>query len=107
MQSWQIAGLAFTGHKSMLGPTGIGGLVLDQTVEIEPTHFGGTGIDSRSLAHTETFPYRLEAGTLNLLGIIGISESLDFLENEGIEAIRSRKMELPCRLRDGLALLKD
>jgi cysteine desulfurase / selenocysteine lyase len=106
MQSWQIAGLAFTGHKSMLGPTGIGGLVLNQGIEIEPTRFGGTGIDSRSLVHTETFPHRLEAGTLNLLGIIGISESLDFLGKEGIETIHNREMELLRRLRDGLSLLK-
>jgi cysteine desulfurase / selenocysteine lyase len=106
MQSWQIAGLAFTGHKSMLGPTGIGGLVLDETIEIEPTRFGGTGIDSKSPVHTKTFPYKLEAGTLNLLGIIGLSESLDFLGKEGIEVIYSREMELLRRLRDGLSVLK-
>jgi cysteine desulfurase/selenocysteine lyase len=97
--------MAFTGHKSMLGPTGIGGLVLDQAVEIEPTRFGGTGIDSKSLAHTEAFPYRLEAGTLNLVGIIGLSESLDFLAQHGIASIHSREMELLSVLRDGLSLL--
>jgi len=106
MKSWSLAGVAFTGHKSMLGPTGIGGLVLNQGIEIEPTHFGGTGLDSKSMVHTETFPHRLEAGTLNLLGIIGISESLDFLGKEGIEAIHGREMELLRRLRDGLSLLK-
>lgn len=106
MKSWSLAGVAFTGHKSMLGPTGIGGLVLNQGIEIEPTHFGGTGLDSKSMVHTETFPHRLEAGTLNLLGIIGISEGLDFLGKEGIEAIHGREMELLRRLRDGLSLLK-
>jgi cysteine desulfurase/selenocysteine lyase len=106
MQSWSVAGVVFTGHKSMLGPTGIGGLVLDQGLGIEPTHFGGTGVDSKSLIHTETFPHRLEAGTLNLLGIIGLSESLDFLGKEGIETIHGREMELLKKLRDGLSFLK-
>ncbi|MCX5914385.1 MAG: aminotransferase class V-fold PLP-dependent enzyme [Deltaproteobacteria bacterium] len=106
MQGWSISGVAFTGHKSMLGPTGIGGLVLNKEIEIEPTRFGGTGVDSKSLTHTETFPHRLEAGTLNLLGIIGLSEGLDFLGKEGIEAIHGREMELLKRLRDGLSFLK-
>ena len=106
MKSWSLAGVAFTGHKSLLGPTGIGGLALNQGIEIEPTHFGGTGVDSKSMVHTETFPHRLEAGTLNLLGIIGISEALDFLRKEGIEAIHGREMELLRRLRDGLSFLK-
>jgi cysteine desulfurase/selenocysteine lyase len=106
MASCHLAGIAFTGHKSMLGPTGIGGLVLNNEIEIEPTRFGGTGVDSKSPVHTETFPHRLEAGTLNLLGVIGLSESLDFLGVEGIEAIHGREMELLRRLRDGLSSLK-
>jgi len=53
--------LAFTGHKALMGPTGIGGLVLRQGLEIRPTRFGGTGVDSSSLFHTESYPERLEA----------------------------------------------
>jgi cysteine desulfurase family protein len=105
MQSWHCAGIAFTGHKSLLGPTGIGGLVLAEGVEIETTRFGGTGIDSRSLNHTEAFPYRLEAGTLNLLGIIGLSEGLDYLEKFGIESIHRKEMDLLMELCDGLSIL--
>ena len=105
MASWHVAGVAFTGHKSLLGPTGIGGLVLAPGVAIEPTRFGGTGVESRSLIHTETYPHRLEAGTLNLLGIIGLSEGLDFLEQEGIESIYRREMELLIRFRHGLSAL--
>jgi len=67
--------------------------------------FGGTGIDSGSLVHTQDFPYRLEAGTLNLPGIIGFSESLDFLEGVGAGSIHAREMELLERLRDGLSVL--
>ena len=105
MQSWQIAALAFTGHKAMLGPTGIGGLVLNRGIEIEPTRFGGTGLESGSPVHTETFPHRLEAGTLNLMGIIGLSEGLDFLQTMGIELIHAKEMELLTTLRDGLSLI--
>lgn len=106
METWQVAGVVFTGHKSMLAPTGIGGLVLDRQLEdIETSRFGGTGIDSGSLVHTQDFPYRLEAGTLNLLGIIGLSESLDFLEEAGTEPAYSREMGLLERLRDGLSEL--
>lgn len=107
IQSWQIAGLAFTGHKSMFGPTGIGGLVLSRQLDgIEPLRFGGTGVDSGNPVHTEAFPYRLEAGTLNLMGIIGLSEGIDFLEEKGIESIHAGEMELLKRLRDGLSRLE-
>jgi len=107
MLSWQTAGLAFTGHKSMLAPTGIGGLVLNRQIEeIEPSRFGGTGIDSGNPVHTEAFPYRLEAGTLNLLGIIGLSEGIDFLEEKGMESIHAGEMELLNRLREGLSRIE-
>jgi cysteine desulfurase/selenocysteine lyase len=105
MGAWQVAGVAITGHKSLLGPCGIGGLVLDTALEIESTRFGGTGVDSKSLVHTRTFPHRLEAGTLNLLGIIGLSAGIDFVLKEGIEAIHDREMGLLRRLYDGLSCL--
>jgi cysteine desulfurase / selenocysteine lyase len=105
MGAWKIAALAFTGHKSLLGPTGIGGLVINPELEVRTTRFGGTGVDSKSLVHTQTFPHRLEAGTLNLMGIIGLSAALDFVEAEGMESIRSREMGLLTRLRDGLSAL--
>jgi cysteine desulfurase family protein len=103
MGAWKVSALAFTGHKSMLGPTGIGGLVVHPDLEVRSTRFGGTGVDSKSLAHTQTFPHRLEAGTLNMMGIIGLSAGLDFLEDKGIESIHGREMELVTRLRDGLS----
>jgi cysteine desulfurase / selenocysteine lyase len=101
MLASHIAGIAFTGHKSMLGPTGIGGLILNRDVEIEATRFGGTGVDSKSLMHTEAFPHRLECGTLNLLGIIGLFESMAFLEHETLRLIHAREMTLLARLRGG------
>jgi cysteine desulfurase/selenocysteine lyase len=105
MGGWQVRGVAFTGHKSLLGPCGIGGLVLDPGLEIASTRFGGTGTDSKSLVHTQTFPHRLEAGTLNLLGIVGLSAGMDFILKEGSQAIHGREMILLKRLYDGLAHL--
>jgi cysteine desulfurase / selenocysteine lyase len=103
MKAWHVAALAFTGHKSMLAPTGIGGLILDREVSVEQTRWGGTGIDSKSRFHTPAFPHRLEVGTHNLLGIIGLSESIAFLEEQSIDWIHEREMVLLKRLRDGLA----
>jgi cysteine desulfurase family protein len=105
MKSWHLAAIAFTGHKSMLGPTGIGGLVLNSDVEIEPTRFGGTGIDSISPVQTQTFPHRLECGTLNLFGIIGLSESLGLIEGEAMGRIHNHEMSLLARLRDRLSCI--
>jgi cysteine desulfurase family protein len=105
MGAWKVAGVAFTGHKSLLGPCGIGGLVLDPELEIAPTRFGGTGVDSESPVHTRAFPYRLEAGTLNLLGIIGLSAGMDFIRKEGMAAIHGREISLLRRLIDGLSRL--
>ncbi|MCP4577034.1 MAG: aminotransferase class V-fold PLP-dependent enzyme, partial [Deltaproteobacteria bacterium] len=59
MTDWNISALAFTGHKALLGPTGIGGLIIAPNIDIAPTRFGGTGVDSHSLAQPLVFPQRL------------------------------------------------
>jgi cysteine desulfurase/selenocysteine lyase len=106
MKASHVAALAFTGHKSLLGPTGIGGLILDRDVNIEQTRWGGTGVESKSRFHTPAFPYRLEVGTLNLMGIIGLSESISFLEDQSIGRIHKKEMTLLKRLRDGLSRIE-
>jgi selenocysteine lyase/cysteine desulfurase len=102
MAAWRISAMAFTGHKSLLGPTGIGGLIIHPELDVQATRFGGIGVDSKSLMHTQTFPHRLECGTLNFLGIIGLSGGLDFVIGEGPQTIHQREMDLLTRLRDGL-----
>jgi len=61
------APLAFTGHKNLLGPTGIGGSYVAENIPIHATRFGGTGVRSAQRTHPEEFPYFLECGTLTEL----------------------------------------
>lgn len=103
MEGWNVSALAFTGHKSLMGPSGIGGLVIRPDIAIRTVRFGGTGIDSASLFHTREYPYRLEAGTLNLLGILGLGESLSYLEELESRGGLSLEMALAEKLRDGLS----
>jgi cysteine desulfurase family protein len=105
MAAMGVAALAFTGHKALYGPPGIGGLVVMPGLELETSRFGGTGMDSASLVHTQAWPLRLEAGTLNLLGVIGLGLGLEFVTAQGVEAIHGREMALMARLRDGLAAI--
>ncbi len=102
MPGWDVQGLAFTGHKSLLGPTGIGGMVLSPEIDPLPSRFGGTGIDSISPFQPLTYPERLEAGTINLLGILALGRSLEAIAYRYQDDL-AREMALLRRLRDGLA----
>ncbi len=105
MDKWKIAALAFTGHKALLGPTGTGGLILSPTLEVRPTRYGGTGFESSSLYQPESFPFRLESGTLNTLGIFGLKAGIEYLQEEGMESAHQREMALIRRLYEGLSTL--
>ena len=83
--------LAFTGHKSLLGPMGTGGLVVNCDVDIHPLISGGTGGDSAYEYQPDYYPNHLEAGTMNVSGIIGLGAALEFLETEGLENIRCKE----------------
>jgi cysteine desulfurase / selenocysteine lyase len=102
LSGWGLGAVAFTGHKALLGPSGTGGLAVSPDLEIASTRFGGTGIESRSPVHTQSFPHRLEAGTLNLMGIIGLSAAIDYIGAEGVEETHRRVMALTRRLQEGL-----
>ncbi len=106
MSGWHIQAVAFTGHKALLAPGGTGGLVLSPELDVASTRFGGTGIESSSPVHTQDYPYRLEAGTLNLAGIFGLSAGIDYLEKEGVPGDgQPPEMALTRRLYDGLRSL--
>ena len=103
MEAMGIDVLCFTGHKSMLGPQGTGGLCIREGVEIRPWKVGGTGVHSYDRVQPEAYPTRLEAGTLNTHGIAGLSAAVDYLNEVGVEAIRHRELELMHRFLDGIA----
>lgn len=90
--------LAFTGHKGLLGPQGVGGLWVRDGVEVEPFLRGGTGGDSMPAEMPLSYPDHLEAGTLNAPGIAGLSAALDWIEAEGVEALRARELKLKAQL---------
>ena len=96
MEGCKIDFLAFTGHKGLLGPQGIGGFLISEELDacMESYIAGGTGSQSDSLDMPKSLPDKYESGTLNLPGIIGLRASLSYIEETGIENIHSRKMEL-------------
>lgn len=102
VQAMHIDLLAFTGHKSLLGPTGIGGSYVAEGVPIRTTRFGGTGVDSAKRRHLDEFPYRLECGTQNIVGIAGLHAGQKWIQSKGLDQLHKREMQLWSRLRDGL-----
>lgn len=108
MQAMHIDALAFTGHKGLLAPQGIGGFVLRESIidAIAPLIVGGTG----SLSHTEHtprfMPDKFEAGTLNLPGIAGLHASLTWLQQQGIGKILTHELTLTQQFLDGLQQLE-
>lgn len=104
MENMHIDALAFTGHKGLLGPQGIGGFLLreDLTGQIEPLLAGGTG----SISHTEEMPAfmpdRFEPGTPNLPGILGLHAALRWIDATGMDEIRAHELALTERFLAGL-----
>jgi len=94
--------VAFTGHKSLLGPTGIGGLYVREGLEIRHTRAGGTGVRSAVRPHLDEYPYRLEYGTPNVMGIAGLKAGVTWLLEKGLDAIHHEEMRLARILLDGL-----
>ncbi len=96
MQGCGIDFLAFTGHKGLLGPQGIGGFLISEELDacMEPYIAGGTGSQSDSLEMPKGLPDKYESGTMNLPGIIGLHAALSYIEETGIDVIHDRKMEL-------------
>ena len=79
----------FAGHKTLYGPTGISGFVMTPDIKLNPILFGGTGYDSANQDMPESIPEKYETGTLNILGIAGLNASLKWIDEIGIDTIRS------------------
>lgn len=84
-----LSALAFTGHKSLLGPQGIGGFIISNELNelCKPLYFGGTGSLSHDLNQPDFLPDKFESGTLNTPGIIGLLEAIKFINSEGLNTI--------------------
>ncbi|HOW85510.1 MAG TPA: aminotransferase class V-fold PLP-dependent enzyme [Candidatus Aminicenantes bacterium] len=102
MEAQNLDVVAFTGHKSLLGPMGIGGLCVREGVEIRHTRAGGTGVRSAVRPHLDEYPYRLEYGTPNIMGIAGLKAGLTWIKGQGLENIHAQEMRLAGLLLDGL-----
>ena len=104
VKACHIDALCFTGHKGLLGPQGIGGIILTKEMaqNLTPLIAGGTG----SFSHLETMPTHMpdafESGTLNLPGIIGLNEGLAYIESQEIENIHNHELVLTQSLLEGL-----
>ena len=104
VKACHIDALCFTGHKGLLGPQGIGGIILTKEMaqNLTPLIVGGTG----SFSHLETMPIHMpdafEAGTLNLPGIIGLNEGLAYIESQGMENIHNHELALTQSFLEGL-----
>ena len=104
VKACHIDALCFTGHKGLLGPQGIGGIILTKEMaqNLTPLIAGGTG----SFSHLETMPTHMpdafESGTLNLPGIIGLNEGLAYIESQGMENIHNHELVLTQAFLEGL-----
>lgn len=97
MAARHISVVCFTGHKSLLGPQGTGGLCVGEGVDIRPFAVGGTGVQSFLETQPEEYPTRLEAGTLNSHGIAGLGMALDYIEETGMDVLRAHETALARR----------
>ena len=103
MAAQHIDILCFTGHKSLMGPQGTGGLCLGERVNLRPWKVGGTGVQTYSRSQPEQLPTLLEAGTLNGHGIAGLSAALDYIREVGMDTIREKEEALMRRFYAGVS----
>jgi cysteine desulfurase family protein len=94
--------LAFPGHKGLMGPQGTGVLMVKKHIALRPLIVGGTGDASESPEQPETWPERLESGTLNTPGIAGLLKGIETIQDMGVKTIYEHEKKLAIRCIDGL-----
>ena len=107
MNDFGIDILCFTGHKSLLGIQGIGGIVLSKDFEIEPLVSGGTGIKTFDTKQPEYYPEHLEAGTLNKPGILSVNAGIKYINEIGLDNIYQKEKELNNYFNEELKKIKN
>lgn len=83
----------FAGHKTLYGPTGISGFVMEPSIKLPVVLFGGTGYESANQDMPESIPEKYEMGTLNVVGIAGLNASLKWIQEKTIETLAQREQE--------------
>lgn len=108
-KKFNLSALCVTGHKGLLGPQGIGALLIEPELasRLEPVICGGTGSASHLLTMPEFMPDKFEAGTLNLPGIIGLNAALRYIEGVGIEAVFEKEKKAAQTFMDGIDRLNE
>ena len=107
MEKMGIDILCFTGHKGLMGPQGTGGFCMRDGVEIRPWKVGGSGIHSYDRHQPDTVPEKLEAGTLNVHGIAGLSASVNYIAETGIEKIAEKERLLAKSFYEGVKEIEE
>ena len=103
MKEMNIDVLAFTGHKALMGTTGIGGICVRKHLEIKHTRAGGTGVRSAFPYHLDEYPFRMEYGTPNMVGIASLWEGQNWIDEQGLSNIYEHEMKLARKLVEGLS----
>lgn len=106
MQEFNIDIVCFTGHKSLMGPQGTGGICIKDNLPIRPLKTGGSGSHSYSKSHPLEMPDALEAGTVNSHSIAGLLAGLEFIEEIGIDKIREKELSHMWRFYNGVKEIK-
>ncbi len=100
-----LSALCVPGHKGLLGPQGVGALLLEKSFaeQLTPLVTGGTGSASEREEQPDYLPDRFESGTLNLPGIFGLNAALSFILERGVESFQTHEQALTARFLEGLA----
>ncbi|MDP4181759.1 MAG: aminotransferase class V-fold PLP-dependent enzyme [Bacillota bacterium] len=106
VEKMRIDIMAFPGHKGLMGPQGTGGLYINEELSLLPVLYGGTGSHSEIIYQPEMMPDKMESGTLNTPGIIGLGAGIDYIKSIGIGNVKKKKYELVERLHTGIEELK-
>lgn len=94
--------VCFTGHKSLFGPQGTGGLCVSPSVEVPPLVEGGSGTHTYEERHPRFMPEALEAGTVNAHGLAGLAAGVAFIEEVGVMRIHRKVGGLVRRFEQGV-----
>jgi len=106
MKDMNVDVVAFTGHKALMGSMGIGGLCIRKHVEVRQVRAGGTGVRSVEPYHLEEYPWRLEFGTPNMVGVAALWAGQDWLDEHSVARVHAREMKLASKLVEGLRVIE-